>query len=183
MRPEVLDLNEVVGDLRKLLRRAIPESVDLRLETGSVPITITADPTQIEQVVMNLCINSRDAMPDGGSLHVGTGIEAVDAGDSDRRPGLEPGTYATLWVRDTGFGIDEQTMRHVFEPFFTTKPRGEGTGLGLATVYGIVKRLEGFVYVDSEVGEGTTVQILLPMHSSGREDAEVASSEDDLLSA
>ncbi|MGH2557349.1 MAG: response regulator, partial [Actinomycetota bacterium] len=144
----------------------VPESVDLSVETSGAEVTISADPTQIEQVVMNLCVNSRDAMPEGGRLRVTTGVEVVEAIDADSRPGLRPGRYAALSVIDTGCGMEDETKRHIFEPFFTTKPRGEGTGLGLATVYGIVKRLEGFVYADSEPGRGTAVQVLLPVHAA-----------------
>ncbi len=123
---------------------------------------VLADPGQIEQVLVNLAINARDAMPGGGTLSIDTADVAVDA-DYLSDEGLEPGPYVRLRVSDNGTGMDEATLAHVFEPFFSTKPRGEGSGLGLATVYGIVTLAHGAVHIYSEVGPGTTVSVLLPV--------------------
>jgi len=162
MQPRVLDLNEVIGSLHKLLDRLIGEDIVLEMNPASELWQVRADPGQIEQVLMNLIANGRDAMPEGGRLTIATANLVVDQEDQKNRPGLRPGAYATLTVSDTGGGIPGHIRAHVFEPFFTTKPQGKGTGLGLATVYGIVKQTGGGVYVDSEEGKGTRFVIYLP---------------------
>jgi PAS domain S-box-containing protein len=158
--PRVIDLNEVIADLHGLLRRSLREDIELVFDAGSDLPHIDADPGRIEQVLLNLAVNGRDAMPEGGVLTIATDKEVLGAG---ARAGLPGGVYARLTVRDIGQGIDEATAARVFEPFFTTKPRGEGTGLGLATVYGIVKQAQGGVYVDSEEGIGTIFSVYFPM--------------------
>jgi len=162
MQPRVLDLNEIIASLHKLLDRLIGEDVVLELQPGADLWQVRADPGQLEQVLMNLIANGRDAMPEGGRLSIATGNVVVDHEDQKNRPGLHPGSYVTLTVSDTGDGIPGHIRAHVFEPFFTTKAQGKGTGLGLATVYGIVKQSGGGVYVDSDEGKGTRFVIYLP---------------------
>jgi CheY-like chemotaxis protein len=127
---------------------------------------VRADPTQVEQIIMNLCINARDAMPDGGSLTIETGNAVIDEKACARQPLAHPGTYAVLSVADTGTGMDAATLERIFEPFFTTKPMGKGTGLGLATVYGVMRQHGGFVEVQSELRKGSTFRTYLPMSNS-----------------
>jgi two-component system cell cycle sensor histidine kinase/response regulator CckA len=148
-RPEVLDLNEVVGGLASLLRRLIGERVAVRARLAEHPVRVRADRGQLEQVLMNLAVNAKDAMPDGGTLTIGTAEVTAD------------GRFAQLTVRDTGTGMTDEVKRHLFEPFFTTKDVGKGTGLGLATVYGIVQQAGGTVEVDSAVGAGSRRSVLL----------------------
>jgi PAS domain S-box-containing protein len=150
LRPEVIDLNEVVLDMGGMLQRLIGTQVELVIDLGSDLRLTVADPTQVQQVVLNLAVNARDAMPGGGRLDIAT--------TNVEREGR---AYVALTVRDTGVGMDEQTRRQAFDPFFTTKPVGEGTGLGLATVHGIAKQSGGEVEVESEPGHGTTFRILL----------------------
>ncbi|MDH5669151.1 MAG: PAS domain S-box protein [Nitrospira sp.] len=163
LRPRTLSLNETVAETEKMLRRLIGEDIRLSVKLDAYPDTIKADPGQIEQVVMNLAVNARDAMLNGGRLS----IETVTVGLSESlftRVGgtLAPGSYVSLVVRDTGSGIDEKTMAKIFDPFFTTKGPGKGTGLGLATVHGIVEQSGGAITVSSHVGEGTTFRIYFP---------------------
>ena len=156
---EVVDLNDVVDGLRELLRRSIGEDVTLETRLDPSLWAMKADAGQLERVLVNLAVNSRDAMPDGGKLTITTSNRQV----AERElPGLRAGLYVVLEVGDDGTGMDEATVDRIFEPFFTTKPRGEGTGLGLATVYGIAKQSRGGVYVESEVGRGTTFFVYLP---------------------
>ncbi|MGH3070748.1 MAG: PAS domain S-box protein [Gaiellaceae bacterium] len=155
--PELLNLNGVVLELETMLRPLIGEDVALGTQLDPALGPIEADPGQLHQVVMNLVVNARDAMPAGGAITIETANAAVAENDD----GLEPGRYVTLTVRDTGHGIDEETLGQIFEPFFTTKESGKGTGLGLATVYGIVKQSGGYVAVDSEVGVGSAFTIYL----------------------
>ena len=159
--PVVLDLNEVVAEAERMLRRVIGE--DIRFVTQLAPTVsrVTADRGQIEQVLVNLVVNARDAMPTGGVLTVATRDVTVSFADATAR-GIVPGSYVTLCVHDTGTGMDEETRSRIFEPFFTTKPVGHGTGLGLATVYGVVNQSGGFVSVDSKPGVGSTFTIHLP---------------------
>jgi hypothetical protein len=163
---EVLDVNEVVNSAGQLLRRSLGGKTELVVAPGAGLWPVEADRGQLEQVVVNLALNARDAMPDGGRLTIGTGNAEVDAEYAGQRPDLKPGRYCRLTVADTGTGMDAATMERVFEPFFSTKPRGRGTGLGLATVYGIVSGLGGSIDIYSEVGLGTTMSVLLPVSGS-----------------
>jgi PAS domain S-box-containing protein len=159
---EVLDLNEVVEKAGQLLRRSLGEQIELIISTEPRLWRVEADRGQLDQVLVNLALNARDAMPGGGRLSIGTSNAEVDAAYAAQRPNLEPGRYCQLAVSDTGTGMDEATIERVFEPFFSTKPRGRGTGLGLATVYGIVSGLGGSIDIYSEKGLGTTINVLLP---------------------
>jgi hypothetical protein len=161
--PEVLELNEVVENAGELLRHSLGGRIELVIEPGAGLAPVEADRSQLEQVLMNLGVNARDAMPDGGCLTITTASAEVDAGYAGQRPGLKPGRYCRLAVSDTGTGMDQETIDRVFEPFFSTKPRGRGTGLGLATVYGIVSGLGGTIDIYSTVGVGTTMNVLLPV--------------------
>ncbi len=162
LRPELLDLNAVVRGLEAMLRRLIGEDVQLTTRLLPIPGAVRADPGQLEQVLLNLCVNARDAMPKGGSLRIETSSLVVDPGATLAEPSLRPGPYALLSVTDTGHGMDEATLAHLFEPFFTTKATGRGTGLGLATVHGIVRQSGGSVRARSEPGRGSTFDVLLP---------------------
>jgi PAS domain S-box-containing protein len=162
MAPKVLDLNAVVANMNKLLRRLIGEDVELVTQAGADLGRIKADPNQVEQVIMNLAVNSRDAMPQGGTLTIETSNVVIDMAFAAYHLGLRPGAYVQLAVTDTGCGMDQETQSHLYEPFFTTKGHGKGTGLGLSTTYGIVKQSGGYIWVDSEVGRGSTFRIYLP---------------------
>jgi two-component system, cell cycle sensor histidine kinase and response regulator CckA len=158
-----IDLDEVIADVARMIRRVIGEHIDLTIMAGHDLGTVRADPGQIEQILMNLCINARDAMPDGGTITIETENVRIDEEYCRTHAWAAPGRYALLSLTDTGCGMDAETMGRIFEPFFTTKPVGEGTGLGLATVYGLVKQHQGLVHVYSEVGRGTTFKIYLPL--------------------
>jgi len=156
----VVDLNEIVAATEKMLRRLIGEDVEIVTSLGEGVGRIKADPGQVEQVIMNLAVNARDAMPRGGTLSIATAEVVLEPAEAERIPGAAPGRYARLAVADTGCGMDETVRSHLFEPFFTTKEHG--TGLGLATVYGIVQQLGGFVRVETAPGRGTTFEIFFP---------------------
>jgi two-component system, cell cycle sensor histidine kinase and response regulator CckA len=162
MQPQLLELNAVVQDTERLLRRVIPENVEIVVHLAPSLPPVRADRTQIEQVLLNLVTNARDAMPGGGAVTIATSVQRLDEGAAARRRGLLPGEYVQLSVRDTGMGMDDVTRSRLFEPFFTTKDLGRGTGLGLATVYGVVKQSGGYIYVDTGPGRGTTFTMLLP---------------------
>jgi two-component system cell cycle sensor histidine kinase/response regulator CckA len=164
LRPEVLDLRDTLSDLTHLLNRLVGEQVSLTLDHAPGLSAIRADKRQFEQVVMNLVVNARDAMPDGGEIRIVTRNRTIKTPLSRDRALVAPGNYVSVEVIDTGEGIAKDKLEHVFEPFFTTKKVGKGTGLGLSTAYGIVKQTGGFIFVDSVEHEGTTFQLLFPAH-------------------
>jgi signal transduction histidine kinase len=161
LRLEQVDLNRVATDLEPMLRRLVSDDVELKLELAPEPCHALADPGQLEQVIMNLVINARDAMPTGGELTIATGEVEFGEEGAARSPEAAPGRYAMLSVTDSGCGMDEQTRARIFVPFFSTKEAGKGTGLGLATVYGIVRQSGGTIQVDSEPGHGSTFRVYL----------------------
>ncbi len=166
LQPRVLDLNSVVAELVRMLRRLIGSDIEFALELDPEAGRVKADQGQIEQVIMNLVINARDAMPEGGRLTVATRNIELHEADAERAPQTEPGSYVQLSVTDTGTGMDAQTLEHIFEPFFTTKEQGKGTGLGLSTVAGIIQQCAGHVAAFSEPGKGASFRILLPRTAS-----------------
>jgi CheY-like chemotaxis protein len=162
METRPVDMRTFVQESVDMLRRTLSESIALLLEVGSGKCVVNADPTRIQQVVMNLVVNARDAMPEGGELRLGLSRVRIRPGDEPPLAEMDAGQWICLAVSDTGTGIPPDVLPRIFEPFFTTKPKGEGTGLGLAQVYGIVKQHRGHVGVETEVGKGTTFRIYLP---------------------
>jgi PAS domain S-box-containing protein len=162
LQPRVMDLNQVLTEVARMLNRLIDKNINLRVAPTPDLWQIKADPGQVEQLIMNLAVNSRDAMPHGGKLLIATRNAEVSGVHPRQRDGIRPGQYVTLVVSDNGTGMDSETQAHMFEPFFTTKEPGKGTGLGLAIVYGVVKQIGGWTHVDSKLGRGTTFEIYLP---------------------
>jgi CheY-like chemotaxis protein len=160
--PRLLDLNKIVADLSPMLQRVIGENIELETSLAGDLWTIRADPSQMDQVVINLAVNARDAMPGGGKLIIETSNVVIDEAYTALQVDAKPGEHVLLSINDTGVGMDEDVKLHLFEPFFTTKGQGEGTGLGLATVFGIVKHSGGHIQVASEVDEGTAFNVYLP---------------------
>ncbi len=173
--PELIDVNAIVRDVQELLRRTIGEHVELVADLAPSLHRVMADPGRIEQVLVNLAVNARDAMPGGGRLSIQTADVEVDEGWLVGMPDVRPGAYVRLRVSDTGTGMPPEVMQRAFEPFFTTKPKGEGTGLGLATVYGIVTQAGGHVHLYSDPGIGTAFTVLLPAAEEGDSDLAGAS--------
>ncbi|MBA3694488.1 MAG: response regulator [Acidobacteria bacterium] len=173
LQPVVLDLNEVIVDTSKMLERMIGEDIQLVLALEAETELVNVDPGQLSQIIMNMVVNARDAMPQGGKLTIETANIFLEPDEARQKVGILPGPYVMLAVCDTGHGINDQILQHIFEPFFTTKEIGRGTGLGLATVYGIVKQSGGNIEVDSKVGVGTTFKIYLPQVTERPEAAEI----------
>ncbi|HWQ56372.1 MAG TPA: response regulator [Bryobacteraceae bacterium] len=172
MAARIIRLNELLVNMERMLRPLIGEDVELVTLPAAGQDTIKTDPGQLEQVIMNIVVNARDAMPAGGKLTIETSEEYVDESHAASVVGLKPGPYVVLMISDTGIGMSEETRSHVFEPFFTTKAPGKGTGLGLATAYGIVRQSGGAITLDSEVGGGTTITIHLPRVAAPMEHAQ-----------
>ena len=170
MEPRVVDVNEIVADMEKMIQRLVSDDVRTQVDLVADPAQVLVDPSQLEQVLMNLVVNARDAMPDGGRLAIRTGVRTVGAEQMKGHDGVEPGEFVTIGVRDTGTGMSEDVVERVFEPFFTTKEMGQGTGLGLSTVYGIVAQSGGFIELDSVEGRGTTFTVHLPVHAGESSD-------------
>ena len=158
-----VDLNQEIIQVEKLLKRTFPKMIDIELNLNETLNNICGDPTRMEQVLMNLAVNARDAMPDGGKLIIGTDNVVLKEEFCRTHFGALPGRYVMLTVSDTGHGIDKEILEHIFEPSYTTKKTGKGTGLGLAMVYGIVKDHSGYIICNSEAGSGTTIEIYLPI--------------------
>jgi len=162
LRTEVLDLAQVLEDVERMLRRLLPESIELHRTVAPDTPAVRADAGQIEQIIVNLAVNARDAMPAGGTLYLEAAGLTLDAATAAALPGTAPGSYAVLTLRDTGIGMTAETRAHIFEPFFTTKPEGRGTGLGLSTVLRVVRQLGGAIDVQSDFGQGATFRVFLP---------------------
>ncbi len=178
IQPVILDINQIVANTEKMVRRLIKENIEFTVMLDPTLDRVNADSGQIEQIILNLVVNARDALPNGGKLCIQTSNVRVDEGSAPAGAGILPGRFVLLEVTDTGIGMDERTQAHIFEPFFTTKALGKGTGLGLATVYGIVKQSNGHIEVRSRLGHGTSLKIYLPAveqakanHETGRDDA------------
>ena len=169
---KLVDINEILHDIKTMLSRIIGEDIDFKVDTAAKRLTVEADKSQIEQALMNLATNARDAMPHGGTLTISAEEVEIDGRFIQMHQFGEPGRYAVITVADTGVGMDEKTKKNIFEPFFTTKEVGKGTGLGLAMVYGTIKQHNGYINVYSEPGKGTTFKIYLPLAGSGEQPAE-----------
>jgi len=172
LRPKILSLTDILAEISNLIRRLIGENIDFKVVHGRDLMPVKVDQGQLEQVLINLAVNARDAMPEGGQLEIRTRMIGPDDALIGRFDVIVPDDYVLVEVRDTGCGISEENQNKIFEPFFTTKEVGQGTGLGLATVYGIVKQTGGFVFVDSEVGVGTTFMVFLKAHKNGAEEVQ-----------
>ena len=155
----IINLNELILGMKGMIQRLVGEKISLNIETDEIPCYIKTDQSQLEQIIMNLVINAYDAMPNGGKLDIEIRSVYIDKYFADHNASLKPGLYASIIVKDTGIGMDEDIMKHIFEPFFTTKGKGKGTGLGLSTVYGIVKQWKGEISVTSKPNNGTTFKI------------------------
>jgi len=170
MQPQIVNLSTIVSEMNKLIAPMIGSDIQIKNKLDSALGAVKADPAQIEQVILNLVVNARDAMPEGGSLSLETVNIELDAEHARLHPPMTAGRYVLLRVSDSGIGMDAETQKRIFEPFFTTKPKGKGTGLGLASVYGIVKQSGGFIFVDSVLGHGTTFRMYLPIVADAKDD-------------
>ena len=175
LQPRILGLNAIVADMAKMLPRLVGEHIEYVFQPAADLAMVKADPGQIEQVILNLVVNARDAMPGGGTLTVRTQNVAMTDVEARKRPPMPPGRYVLLSVSDTGHGMSAEIKSHIFEPFFTTKETGKGTGLGLATVYGVVKQSGGYIWVESAPGKGATFEIYLPQAAETAADKEAES--------
>src|SRR5438094_9044227 len=174
-----LSLTEYVREILDRMRRELPANVEVQFEADEAGGVVEADPAEVRQILMNLVTNARDAMPKGGTLHVEVRRARLGAADRPLHACVEPGSYVSVALSDTGVGMDAQTMARVFEPFFTTKPVGVGTGLGMSMAYGLVKQHRGYLHLYSEVGQGTTAKVYFPaVRDRGVSDIEVAADED-----
>ncbi len=162
-----VNLNQLIQDLLKMIKRLIGEDISVKMELAPDLLPIDADPGNLEQVIMNIIVNARDAMPSGGIITIKTENRDVTKDVSNHIPYARPGKYVAMSITDTGIGMDAETVKHIFDPFFTTKGIGKGTGLGLAVVYGIVSRHKGWITVDSAPGKGSTFTVLLPVSKGG----------------
>jgi len=162
LQPRLLDLNDSLKEVVKLLRPLMGDDVQIIVRHGAEAAVVESDPAQLDQIVLNIAVNARDAMPKGGKLILETSLQDFDVALAEQHPPMKPGKYVVMAISDNGIGMDQETLVRIFEPFFTTKGQGKGTGLGLATVYGIVKQSGGHIWVYSEVGRGTTFKIYLP---------------------
>ena len=174
LQPRILDLNALVDGVERMLQRLIGEDVVLSTQHDPGLWRVQADPGQLEQVLLNLCVNARDAMPTGGRLTISTSNVEFDGAESGPESVMPRGEYVALTVEDSGTGMSAEVMRHIFEPFYTTKDPGKGTGLGLATVYGIVKQSDGFIFADSDPDAGSRFRIYFPRVDGTPEVMEVA---------
>ena len=169
-----MDLNHVIRDFSGMLKRLIGDGIELEFRQAPRLGAVMADPNQVEQILMNLSLNARDAMPRGGRILIQTEARQLSAAELAASPGLEPGPYAMLQVKDNGQGMSEEVLSHIFEPFFTTKPAGQGSGLGLSTVYGIVRQSQGHLMVQSEPDRGSSFSVFLPLAPEGARRPEAA---------
>ena len=160
--PRVIELGKIIKDFSQMLRRVLPENIRFDIQLSEAPIGLVADPSMLDQVLLNFSVNARDAMPNGGSIKIKTSTRIIRTGDFVAHPQSRPGTFGVLEVTDSGHGIPADILPQIFEPFFTTKPKDQGTGLGLATVYGIVQQHAGWIEVESEVNVGTTFRVMIP---------------------
>jgi PAS domain S-box-containing protein len=176
MERRVVDVNTIVADMQKMIGRLVSDDVRMHVDLLAEHASVRVDPSQLEQVIMNLAVNARDAMPDGGRLAIRTDLRRVDRAGDGSGAGVTPGDFVAITVRDTGVGMSPSVLEKVYDPFFTTKPVGEGTGLGLSTVYGIVSQSGGFITADSTPGKGTTFVVHLPLHAGGGSEREESSS-------
>ena len=181
VKPKVLRLNKVINDIEKMLRRLIGENIEIINILDDALGNIEIDPGQIEQVIINLAVNARDAMPEGGRLTIETGNVFLDEQFSKTHHPLKPGSYVRMVVKDTGTGMPPEIQSHIFEPFFTTKEKGKGTGLGLSTIYGIIKQSQGYIWVESRVGQGTEFSIYFPRIDGVPEGEERSQTDQDLF--
>lgn len=163
IQPIVLDINDTIANMLNVLRRLIGENIDLEWLPGHEPGKVMLDPSQLDQILANLMVNAKDAINNAGKVTIETSRAEIDTAYREKHYWFKPGSYVMLSVSDSGHGMDKDTQNKIFEPFFTTKEIGRGTGLGLATVYGIVKQNKGFIHVYSEIGQGTIFKIYFPI--------------------